>query len=435
MVIDAIDSFIQELEPQLTSWRRELHQQPELGFLEYETSYKVGKELEKLGFITHMGKEAVKSDSRYGVPEYHDIQKAEKQALENGVPPEWIDRMAGGHTGVVAQWDTGKDGPHLAFRFDIDALPILEASDQTHIPNKHKFRSKQNGVMHACGHDGHTTIGLGLARFIAQFQEHFVGRFTLLFQPAEEGGRGAKAMVDQGWLDEVDQFYSGHIGINSLPVGTIAATTQGFLASSKWNVTFHGQSSHAGMKPEDGRNALLAAATAATQLHAIPRHSEGVSRVNVGKLVAGNGRNIISDRGYMEIETRGESEVIHQFMQKEAKRIIHSTASMFDVSVDIEYVGETERMRCDESLIPFIEDQCQESSLINRIDPVAYVSGSEDASFMMNAVQENGGIATYMLFGTSLPSNHHSPTFNFEEKVLPVALAAYAHVLRGGNVQ
>ncbi|WP_146817691.1 amidohydrolase [Halobacillus faecis] len=433
--MDAFDSFIHGLKPQLVSWRRELHQQPELGFLEYQTTYKIGRELESLGFKIHVGRDAVKSESRYGVPGDQETQEAEKRALEHGVPSEWLERMTGGHTGVVAQWDTGKEGPHLAFRIDIDALPILEASDHGHFPYDHHFHSEQTGVMHACGHDGHTTIGLGLAHLIAHFQDQLIGRFTLLFQPAEEGGRGAKAMVDQGWLDDVDQFYSGHIGINPLPVGTIAATTQGFLASSKWNVTFRGQSSHAGMKPEDGRNALLAAATAATQLHAIPRHSEGVSRVNVGKLTAGNGRNIIADHGYLEIETRGESKAINQFMQKEAKRILTASASLYDVSVEIDFVGETEPMHCDDSLISSIENQCKESTWIAHIDPVAHVSGSEDASFMMNAVQANGGKATYMLFGTSLPANHHSPSFDFEEDVLPVALAAYAHTLRGGNVQ
>ncbi|MGP4062443.1 amidohydrolase [Halobacillus sp. H74] len=432
-MIDAFDSFIQKLEPQLRTWRRELHQQPELGFLEYKTTYKVAKELEELGFTIHVGKEAVQSDSRYGVPLEHEIQESERQALENGVPEDWIDAMQGSHTGVVAKWDTGREGPHLAFRFDIDALPILESNETNHKPHADHFQSNQNGIMHACGHDGHTTIGLGLAHLIAHFQSQLTGTFTLLFQPAEEGGRGAKAMVDKGWLEGVDQFYSGHIGINSLPVGTIAASTEGFLASAKWNVTFSGQSSHAGMKPEDGRNALLAAATTATQLHAIPRHSEGVSRVNVGKLVAGNGRNIIADSGYLEIETRGQTKAINEFMQKEAKRIIQSSASMYDVKVDIEFVGETEKMTCDRALIPLIQEQCQQSAWVNHIDPVAYVSGSEDASFMMNAVQANGGKATYMLFGTHLPSNHHSPAFDFEEEVIPVALAAYAHVLRGGS--
>ncbi|WLR47345.1 amidohydrolase [Halobacillus litoralis] len=432
-MIEEIDAFIQQVDSDLISWRRELHQHPELGFREYQTTYKIATKLEELGFAIYTGKEALQSDSRSGVPKDRDLQKAEARALKDGVPEGWIETMKGGHTGVVAQWDTGIEGPHLAFRFDIDALPILEAEDSEHFPYEYDFQSKENGIMHACGHDGHAAIGLGLASFISHFKDRWKGSFTLLFQPAEEGGRGAKAMVDQGWLKGVDQFYSGHIGIKPLPVGTIAASTEGFLASSKLNVTFSGQSSHAGMKPEDGRNALLAAATAATQLHAIPRHSEGVSRINVGKLIAGNGRNIISDAGYLEIETRGETKSINEYMQKEAERIIQSAASMYNVEVAIEFVGKTEQMHGDTALIPFIQDTCINSSWIENIDQVAEVSGSEDASFMMNAVQAGGGLATYMLFGTHLPSNHHSPAFDFEEAVLPVALAAYAHVIRGGN--
>ncbi|MCP3027228.1 amidohydrolase [Halobacillus sp. A5] len=423
--------FVKQIEPYLNKWRRHLHQYPELGFTEYYTTSLLGEELKKLGFTVYSGREALETEARYGVPKASEIKANEKRAIENGVSEEWMDKMRDGHTGIVAVYDTEKSGSHLAFRFDIDALPIEEAEQAEHIPHKEGFGSRYKGIMHACGHDGHTTIGLGLARFIAENHEHLKGRFTLLFQPAEEGGRGARAMTEKGWLQGVDEFYSGHIGINSLPVGTIAATTRGFLASSKLNVYFKGQSSHSGMKPEAGRNALLAAATAATQLHGISRHSDGISRVNVGKLIAGNGRNIISDRGYLELETRGENQDINQYMQTEARRIIEASALMYQVEAEVEFVGETEEVKCDESLIPSITKACESSEFITRVDPYAMVSGSEDASFMMNAVQANGGKATYMLFGTYLPDNHHSPNFDFEEEVLPVAVDAYIQIVKG----
>ncbi|MFG6146979.1 amidohydrolase [Halobacillus sp. B23F22_1] len=425
--------FSKTIEPSLLQWRRHLHQYPELGFMEYYTTYVIGEELKKLGFTIHCGKEALESDARYGVPAENERAENEKRARAMGVPEEWMAAVHGGHTGIVAVYDTGRSGDHLAFRFDIDALPIEEAEQDKHVPFKKSFISKQKGVMHACAHDGHTTIGLGLAQFIAEHHMKLNGKFTLLFQPAEEGGRGARAMTEKGWLSGVDAFYSGHIGIQSLPVGTIAATTRGFLASSKLNVHVKGQSSHSGMKPEAGRNALLAAATAATQLHSISRHSEGISRINVGKLIAGNGRNIVSDRGYLELETRGETQNINEYMQKEARRIIEASAAMHNVEAQIEFVGETEELHCDESLIPLITNACQTSNLIQKIEPYALVSGSEDASFMMNEVQKQGGKATYMLFGTHLPDNHHSPHFDFEEEVLTVALDAYIHIVKGGN--
>ncbi|WP_173918256.1 amidohydrolase [Halobacillus sp. Marseille-Q1614] len=429
----SVGHFLEHMKPQLIEWRRKLHQHPELGFMEYETTAFIAKQLEDLGFKIYIGKDALKSESRYGVPACEELKKQEQSAKAAGVPDHLMNLMKGGHTGLAALWDTEREGKHSAFRFDIDALPIEEAESEVHLPFKHSFSSQRKGVMHACGHDGHTSIGLGLAHYIFENHKHLNGTFTLLFQPAEEGGRGAKAMTDKGWLKEADHFYSGHIGIQQLPVGTIAASTRGFLASSKLNATFKGQSSHAGMKPEDGRNALLAAATAATQLYTIPRHSEGVSRVNVGKLAAGNGRNIISDKGYLELETRGETQAINQFMQQQAKRIIQSAADMHNVEALVEFVGETEEMVCDESLISSIQSACKESLFVQRVEPSAQVSGSEDASFMINEVQSHGGQATYMLFGTPLPANHHAPLFDFDEGVLTTALETYIQIVKGGH--
>ncbi len=426
------EPFLKRINSQLIEWRRSFHRHPELGFMEYLTTFKIGEELKSLGFSLHIGEDALMSTSRYGVPSKDELSKYERIVFSS-IPDEWMDKMRGGHTGLAAVWDTGREGDHLAFRFDIDALPIEESESPAHYPCQQDFRSMNKEVMHACGHDGHTATGLGLAHYIANHSSELNGKFTFLFQPAEEGGRGAKAMVDKGRLNDVDYFYSGHIGINELKVGTVAASTEGFLASSKWNVSFKGQSSHAGMKPEDGRNALLAAASAATHLYSIPRHSEGVSRINVGRLTAGNGRNIISDQGYLEMETRGETKAINDYMQTEAKRVIQASANMYNVDASIDFVGETEPMQCDQSLISFIKKACKPSRTIQQINDAAHVSGSEDASFMMNEVQSHGGKATYLLFGTRLADNHHSPAFDFEEGVLLVALDTYIHIVKGGS--
>ncbi|GGC96414.1 peptidase M20 [Thalassobacillus devorans] len=426
------DNFTREITPLLMEWRRTLHQKPELGFMEYYTTYRIGKELEKLGFTIHVGVDALESASRMGVPDDLLLTEQENKALGWGVEETWMEKMRGGNTGVVATWDTEKKGEHLGLRFDIDALPIKESDTNDHFPSKQGFRSQEEGVMHACGHDGHTAIGLGVAHFIAQYKDTLTGRYTLIFQPAEEGGRGAKAITDKGWLNDIDQFYTGHIGINPYPVGTIAATTRGFLASTKLNVHFKGVASHAGMKPEEGKNALLAAATAATQLYAIPRHSGGPTRINVGKMTAGSGRNIIPETSYMEIETRGETKEINRYVLQEAKRILHASAAMHDVEVTMEFVGETEEIECDDSLVPFITQACEISTYVTEVLPYAKVSGSEDASFMTNKVQKNGGRATYMLFGTELPYGHHHPSFDYQEAVISIAVDAYIHILKGG---
>ncbi|WP_249870312.1 amidohydrolase [Oceanobacillus saliphilus] len=425
--------FVKKIEAQLVSWRQSFHQYPELGFMEYVTTYRLGKELEKLGFSLHIGDDAIDPDARLGIPEAEDLIAHEQEAIDAGVDESWMKKMQGGLTGLVATLDTGRTGDHVAFRFDIDALPIKESTDESHLPFHDAFASKSTGVMHACGHDGHMTIGLGVAAYIASHQTSLKGRFTLLFQPAEEGGRGAKAMTAKGWLDDVDYFYSGHIGIQSLPVGTIAATTEGFLASSKLNVSFTGVSSHAGMRPELGRNALLAASAAATNLYAIPRHSDGITRINVGKMIAGSGRNIIPGEAYMEIETRGETQEINDYMLTEAKRIIQAAAAMHQVSCELTSVGVTEEMVCNEELIQKIKHACIGGEYVKEVLPKAQVSGSEDASFMMNRVQENGGKATYMLFGTELKYPHHHPAFDFQEDVLPVALETFVKIIEGGS--
>ncbi|WHX42717.1 amidohydrolase [Mesobacillus sp. AQ2] len=426
-------SFVKDLTPGLIEWRRSLHALPELGFMEYITTYRIGKELEALGFKLFVGKEALDEESRMGIPPESDLLAHELKALNWGVEESWLDKMRGGNTGLVAIWDTGKEGDHVGFRFDIDALPINESLNSNHFPAKHQFVSKELNVMHACGHDGHTTIGLGAAQYIAAHNDQLKGSFTLLFQPAEEGGRGARAMVAKGWLDDVDYFYSGHIGIQTLPIGTIAATTPGFLASTKYNAYFKGVASHAGMNPELGKNALLAATTAANNLYAIPRHHDGVTRVNVGRLVAGSGRNIIPEDSYMEIEVRGETVEIAEYMAEKATRILQAAADMHDVICTIEPVGLTEVVVCNEELIPKITEWCAESEYVKEVLPSVTVSGSEDVSLMMNRVQQHGGKATYMLFGTKLDHPHHHPEFDFQEEVLLVAVDTFISIINGGS--
>jgi aminobenzoyl-glutamate utilization protein A len=426
---DAWNQFLLLQKEELKKWRRDLHQHPEVGWTEYRTTFLLGEELTSLGFRLSLGKDALVSDERMGVPSDDVLSVAEKGALEEGVPESWIEKMKGGHTGLVAQWDTGREGPHIALRFDIDALPIVESTQDTHFPQQEGFRSIHNGSMHSCAHDGHATIGIGLARFIQHFQDELNGRFTLLFQPAEEGSRGAKSMVEKGWLDDINYFMTGHIGIKSLHIGDVVATTSGFLATSKINVTFRGKSAHAGVEPQEGNNALLAAAAASLHLHGISRHSDGATRINVGKLVAGNGRNIIADTGRIELETRGETTELNQYMVKEAKRIIQSVADLYHVQAELEVVGEGIGAESDQLWISLVEKACEPSKNIKRIIPHIEAGGSEDATYMMNRVQDKGGKATYMVFGTPLASGHHHPQFDYDEDVLGIAVETLGRLI------
>lgn len=424
-----LDGFMKQLEPQLKNWRRVFHSYPEIGWSEYWATYQIGKELKKLGMTIAIGEEAVGNRKKMGLPHTQILTAAEKKAKKAGVPASWLAKMKGGKTGLAAQWDTGKPGKHVAFRFDIDALPITETCEASHTPFVKGFSSNESGIMHACGHDGHMAIGLGLAHCITHFQHDLKGRITLLFQPAEEGGRGAAAMVQQGWLDDVDEFISGHIGIHPLQIGEVAASTTQFLASTKMDIFYKGQAAHAGIEPEKGQNALLACAAASLHLQGISRHSAGMTRINIGRLEAGTGRNIISDTGRMEMETRGETAALNDYMETTARRIIKTAGDMYQVSTKIDVVGKTIDAVCDKEWIARIGDVCKDSKRINRVIPEVPFGGSEDATLMMRAVQNRGGKAVYLLFGTPIANGHHHPAFDFDENVLIVAVELLARIL------
>ena len=283
--------------------------------------------------------------------------------------------------------------------------------------------------MHACGHDGHAAIGLGVAAFLRRFEDDLGGHFTLLFQPSEEGSRGARAMTERGWLDDADYFLAGHLGTSLRELGTVAATTSGFLPTTKLDVRFRGKAAHAGVEPQEGRNALFAAATAALNLHAIPRHGDGETRINVGTLEAGTGRNVIPDRAMMQLETRGATEKLDAYVAGEARRIIKASADMHGVEADVEVVGRGLGAVCDGEWTSIVSEACEDAKFVRTVIPESSIGGSEDATVMMRRVQERGGKATYMTFGTPLAAGHHNPAFDWEEDTLIVAVEAMGRVI------
>ncbi|MGM0897971.1 MAG: amidohydrolase [Bacillota bacterium] len=420
---DSIDRFMEEIEPYLVEQRRKRHRYPEVGFTEYVTTYELSEELANKGFSLYFGKDIMTSGERMGVPSDRVLEASERRAQEQGVPIEFLEKMKGGHTGFVAVLDTGHPGPNFAYRFDIDALPIEEADEPAHEPAKRAFRSELPGTMHACGHDGHAAIGLGIADYLVKHKDHLRGKYTLLFQAAEEGGRGAKAMVDKGWLDDADYFLSGHVGIHDLPAGTVAATTSRFLASSKINANFTGKAAHSGLEPNEGRNALLAAASAALHLHAIPRHKDGATRVNVGTMHAGTGRNIIAENAVMEIETRGETNELDAYMAENAQRILQSSASLYDVELTLEHMGKAITTEADSSFCEIVEHACAPSRTL-KVVPQLPLGASEDVTYMMERVKQRGGKATFMVFASPMPAGHHNRRFDYEEKALSAGLEA-----------
>ena len=322
------------LHKQLIEWRRDFHRHPELGFLEMRTSTIVADTLVKLGYDIKIGRQVMNPDFTMGKPSDEETKAHYEWAKENGAVLEYLDQVSEGYTGIVATLDTGREGPTAAFRVDMDALPIYESEDSSHVPLKEGFRSVNN-EMHACGHDVHTSIGLGLATLLMEHKDTINGTIKLLFQPAEEGTRGARSMVEAGVVDDVDYFVASHIG-TGVPYNHFLASNNGFLATSKIDVTFKGVSSHAGGQPEEGKNAMLAAANAVINLNAIPRHSGGATRINVGELHAGSGRNVIAGSANLKIETRGTTAELNDYMKQYAESIIKGAAQMFQVESTME---------------------------------------------------------------------------------------------------
>ncbi|MFM1653362.1 amidohydrolase [Brevibacillus sp. B_LB10_24] len=412
----------------IISLRRDFHMHPEVGFTEFRTASKVVEILTSLGYEVIYGKDAMDGPSRRGLPTEEVLEAAYARALRDGANPAIVEQMRGGYTAVIGILKGKAAGPTVAFRFDMDALPVPESADADHFPQSAGFRSVYEGNMHACAHDGHTSIGLGLAEQLADGD--FAGTVKLIFQPAEEGVRGAYSIVQKGMLDDVDYIFCHHLGTN-LPLGEIHGASSGFLATTKLAVHFHGVSSHAGATPEKGRNALLGAATALLNIHAVPRFSSGSTRVNVGVLEGGTAANIIPSYAKMIVETRSVTEEVNRDLEQRVRNIIAHSAAMHELEHEIEVIGAAIPIDNDKELAELaIEEAKQVEGFTTFQIDAANSMGSEDASFLIRRVQERGGKGTYMAIGTDIPAPHHHPKFDIQEEILPRAVQLLHRIAR-----
>ncbi|HSP23473.1 MAG TPA: amidohydrolase [Planococcus sp. (in: firmicutes)] len=411
-----------DLKEQMIKWRRDLHKHAESGFLEMRTASLVAPYLEALGYDLEMAEDVMKAEQRMGVPSQEILDAHYGWAEQNGADLDWLPKFKGGMTGIVATLQTGKPGPVLAYRFDMDALDIQEDMVEGHVPFEKGFASMNPSKMHACGHDGHTAIGLGLAKALMANKEGLSGTIKLIFQPAEEGTRGAKSMVEAGVVDDVDFFIAMHLGIG-VPTGEFIAGNSGFLATTKLDVAFKGVASHAGGKPEEGRNALTAASSAVLALYGIPRHSAGASRINVGVLNAGSGRNIVAPLAEMKVETRGETSEINDYIRSQAIAVLTGAAAMYGVEVEVDIVGEAKSSMPSSKLVDDLAAIAEKSPYFNTVTAWSTdAAGSEDATYYMERVKELGGSATYCIVGSDLAAGHHNERFDFDEASMPAAV-------------
>ena len=402
--------------------RRTIHRRPEEGWTEFETMWYVCSPLDQWGIPYLTGTKVINPKFAMGRNEQL-VKDAMARALKQGVPQEFLDKTEG-YTGAVAVIDTGRPGPVTAFRFDMDALPVRESDAPEHPPVKEGFASERPGLMHACGHDGHTAVGLTVAHWLWDHKEQFCGKFKILFQPAEEGVRGARPMAESGIVDDANWLVGSHIGGNFKP-GEICVQTGGFLASTKFDITFIGQEAHAGNAPHKGHSALVAAACATMMIQGIPRHGDGDTRVAVGKLNAGEGRNIVAAHATMQMEVRGSTQEVNDFMAENVEHIIEGVERAYQVKANIERVGESSTLVLCPKIFDVLEEAMHKVPGAKVLPRYSAPAGSEDCSWLIRRVAEHGGQAGFFLFG-ALNHGHHRPDFDIQDtQTLPIGFNTF----------
>jgi aminobenzoyl-glutamate utilization protein A len=380
------------LHAELVADRRYLHAHPELGWEEKETTAFVARRLSEMGYSVLVGADFLRDVPRLG------------QSVHSTVA-----------TGCVAEIDTARPGRTVVIRIDLDALPITEAADGR--PGAEGWASRRAGVMHACGHDGHVAIGLGVAKLLAERLGDISGRLRLLFQPAEEGARGAHSVVEAGWLEDADALLGFHIGLG-VPTGTVALGVQGFLASRKFRLRLTGRPAHAGNAPEQGRNALIGACQIVLALQALAQSSRPNVRVNVGVLNSGRALNIVPEYAELAFELRAGAQLDLDDLAERATATVEGIARAHGLKHVIELIGEAADWANPPEMARWAHEIAERSNLFPSRLMQHEFGASEDATLMLRAVAAGGGLGGYFVLGSDLASGHHTANFDFDEDVL-----------------
>lgn len=398
------------IEEELIRLRRHFHKYAEPAWMEFLTTAKIIEELKNYNLDLYYGKE-IYFNKRMGLPE-----KSILESYKNSISISDIEKkeeILDSYTGLIAVLDTKKIGPNIGFRFDIDANELCESNSLGHLPNILNFSSKNSFAMHACGHDAHMSIGIELAKILASNIKKLKGKIIFIFQPAEEGVRGAYSLMNNPIIDKLDYLAGMHIGMD-VKSGEIGVGSHGFLATKKIDIIFKGKATHAGASPEKGHNALLAASSAVLNFNSLAQHSMGEARINVGKLNAGSGRNIIANKAKIEMEIRGENENIISYLYDGVNRIVEGSAISYDCSYEIEIKGQAPSLiSYDEEFIKNLRNYYKEKSY-KLVD--ANLKGSEDIAYLLNEVRKAGGKTVHFILGSNLKDSHHSEEFDINEK-------------------
>ena len=366
---------------QIIAWRREIHARPEVAWEETNTGNRVFELLESFGI------EAV--------------------------------RIAG--TGVLGILKGSKPGKTVALRADMDALAITEATD---VP----YKSKNAGVMHACGHDGHTAMLLGAAKILSQLKNEICGNVKFIFQPAEENGQGALKLLDTGVMNGVDAILGLHLWPD-LPSGKISLVPGPRMASAdKLKITVRGKSSHGSM-PHQGIDAILAASAIIMNLQSVSSREVAPLEpavITIGKLAGGTGWNITCDEVVLEGTTRCFSHEVRKSFPLAIERIIQNTAASFRAQADMEYIAIAPPLINDTRIAKLAAASLCKLYGDNIAGDIEKVMGGEDFAYYQQKVP---GSFVFIGAGNGQPETafpHHHPRFDIDEKALVTGVTTLA---------
>jgi amidohydrolase len=380
-----IDQRIARLHGEMTAWRRDIHAHPELGFEETRTAGIVADKLESFGLEVHRGV---------------------------------------GRTGVVGVLRAGSGKSSVGLRADMDALPIQEMNDFEH-------RSRNAGRMHACGHDGHTTMLLGAAKTLAETRA-FDGTVNFIFQPAEEGLGGAQAMIEDGLFERFPcQAVFGMHNRPSLPVGWFAVRAGPMMAAGGFfDITIHGKGAH-GARPEVGVDPVIVAAHVATALQTIVSRNVApvdTAVVSVTRIHGGDAYNVIPQSATLAGTVRAFSRPVMEKIESSLRRIAKGVAEGFGARAEV---------RLDWKFAPTVNDAKQAefaagvcaalvgAERVQRDPPL--IMASEDFSFMLEKVP-----GCYINIGNDSGETScevHNPGYDFNDAALPLGAAFFVRLV------
>ncbi len=372
-----------ELLPEITEWRRDLHENPEILFETHRTSAIVADKLKAFGC----------------------------DEIVTGI----------GRTGVVAiiNGKTNKSGKTIGLRADMDALPIHEETGLD-------YASKTDGAMHACGHDGHTAMLLGAAKYLAETR-NFDGRVAVIFQPAEEGGGGGREMVEDGMMEtfKIDEVYGMH-NWPGLPTGQFAIRSGPFFAAAdQFDIYVTGLGGHAA-KPQETIDTTVVASHIVIALQSIAsRNLDPVKQLVVsvtGFATGSMAHNVIPETVHLKGTVRTMDADVQDMAEKRLKEIAEGTAAMMGGKAEVDYRRGYPVMVNADAQTEFAAEIAR--SVSGSCEDAPLVMGGEDFAFLANARP-----GAYILVGNGDTAMVHHPKYNFNDEAIPAGCSWWAEIV------